>query len=298
MVAPVRTNRVAFRRAVAASVAIHVALAVAVLVVSRSGGDAKTPRKPGLDTRADDVAIHTFLDTPTVTAQKPDVPAPSPSTPPSPSSPPPPSREGVEDSGGSRPLAGVVPQPLPAELLAIVRRRSAATSPVADTSVTPNVTPAGAVSANAIHGTLDPRQTIAYVLDCSGSMGEFDKLGRARTALVATLRGQPEGVRFQVVAYGSTARALLAAGLHPATAANVAAAEGKLLAASASGRSNHAVAVRVAATCRPDMILLLTDAEDLSLAQLRPALAEAGKSITVYVAKVTADGVGKPQELR
>ena len=99
-------------------------------------------------------------------------------------------------------------------------------------------------------------------------------------------------------AYGGSARTLLPGGCVPATPANVAAAEARLLALEPAGRSNHAEAVRVAAGCRPDVILLLTDAEDLSLTQFKPAFAGAGRPIPVCVAKVTAYNVGAPQELR
>ena len=56
-----------------------------------------------------------------------------------------------------------------------------------------------------IHGTLKPGQTIIYVLDASGSMGEYGKFERARRSLIATLQEQPESVRFQVVVYAGTA---------------------------------------------------------------------------------------------
>ena len=84
----------------------------------------------------------------------------------------------------------------------------------------------------------------------------------------------------------------------PATRANIDAAESKLAAQEAKGRSNHVEAVRLAAACRPDLILLLTDAEDLSDAQFKPVLAAAGKPITIYVANVTATTAGPPHQLR
>jgi von Willebrand factor type A domain len=283
MVAPVRTNRVAFRRAVAASVALHVALAAALVIALKSGRDAK-PSQPGIDTRADEVVVRMSLDEPAITTQTPDVP------------PSPPKAEPVEVTGGLRPpLASPIAQLLPAEALALIRR-TGPVGPIAD----PNVKPAGTASAAArpIHGAMTPGQTVVYVLDGSGSMGEFGKFAAARAALVATLRRQPEGVRFQVIAYSGAARPLFPGGCVPATPANVAAAEAKLLALEPAGRSNHAEAVRLAAGLRPDVILLLTDADDLSAAQFKSALAAAGKPIPVCVAKVTAYNVGTPQELR
>ena len=87
-----------------------------------------------------------------------------------------------------------MPRTLPAEVLAVISR-SVATRHIVSAS------PSAAIPA--IHGTLKPGQLIVYVLDSSGSMGEFGKLALARSALLATLRGQPEGVRFQVIVYGS-----------------------------------------------------------------------------------------------
>jgi hypothetical protein len=278
-----RSNRVAFRRAVLASVAFHVALAVAVVFVVRSRPEPK-PAAPGIDTRADDVVIRFFADEVAIATQPPDVPPPSPA-------PSPESAEVVEGTGGSRPpLASIVPHTLPPEMLAIIRR------PVAD----PNVKPAGATSlaVRAIHGAMQPEQTVVYVLDCSGSMGEFGKLALARAALVATLRAQPEGVRFQVIVYNSTARVISGAGCVPATPSNITVAEAKIAAVEATGRSNHVSAVRVAAQSRPDVILLLTDAEDLAPAQFKQLLAGVNKPITLCVAKVTAAEIQTPQELR
>jgi Mg-chelatase subunit ChlD len=141
-------------------------------------------------------------------------------------------------------------------------------------------------------------QRIVYILDCSGSMGEFGKLAAARAALTATLRRQSAEVRFQVIAYNSTARSLFPGECVVATGANIARAEERLADLNAAGRSNHAEAVRLAANLRPDVIVLLTDADDLSAAQFKPAFAAAGKSVPVCVAKVTAEGVGTPRELR
>ncbi len=151
--------------------------------------------------------------------------------------------------------------------------------------------------AKPIHGAMKANQTVVYILDCSGSMGEFGKLGAARAALLATLRRQPGEVRFQVIAYNSTARALLLGGLLPASALNLATTEAKLADLTATGRSNHVDAVRLAAALRPDVIVLLTDADDLSAAQFKSAFA-GGKAVPVCVAKVTGDGVGVPKELR
>ena len=196
-----------------------------------------------------------------------------------------------------------VPHALSPDVLNRIRQPRATSfrppTPVTDPNVKPAAnTNAAPAQARPIHGALRRAQTVVYVLDCSGSMGEFGKFATARAALVATLRLQPGEVRFQVVAYNTTARLLLAGGCVPATAANVTAAETALAELSAAGRSNHAEAVRRAAALRPDVIVIVTDAEELSASAFKPALAAAGKSVVVCVAKVAGDGVGEPRELK
>jgi hypothetical protein len=160
---------------------------------------------------------------------------------------------------------------------------------------------AGSTQTPPIHGALPDGKAVVYVLDASGSMGEWGKLDKARRALVATLRQQPPAARFQIVVYNGTARPLLpnaAGGCVPATAENRALAEEKLAALEPVGRSDHAEGLRMALNFRPDFVLLLTDADDLSAKKLRGVLAQAAKPAAVSVATVGADGVGVPRELR
>jgi hypothetical protein len=165
------------------------------------------------------------------------------------------------------------------------------------------VRPAGApgpvAGAPPVHGALKPGQTAVYVLDCSGSMGAAGKFDAARAALAATLAEQPEAVKFQVIVYDAAARPLLASDGHPlnATGANVRAATDKLAALEPRGRSNHLVAVRAAVAFRPDVIVLLTDAADLTLAALKPVLGGGAKP-PVCLALVTAEGTRAPRELK
>lgn len=281
MAAHLRSNRLAFRRAAIASVGFHVALAVVIVFVLRSRPEPGST-VPGIDSRADDVALR-FLDHEVVVAAPPTAVEN-----PGPAAPDPPPRDPAAAAH-----AVTVPRALPPEMLAIIRRSAS------EASIRPAAAAAPASSSTpAIHGALQPGQTIVYILDCSGSMGEHGKLARARAALVATLRAQPEGVRFQVIAYNSSARAISGAGSVTATPSNIDAAETRLLAIEAKGRSNHVAAVRLATQCRPDVILLVTDAEELALAQLTPVLAGAGKPVALCVARATATGVEEPKELR
>jgi hypothetical protein len=139
---------------------------------------------------------------------------------------------------------------------------------------------------------LGPGKAVVYVLDCSGSMGEFGQLGAAREALLATLRRQPESVRFQILVYNNTTRPLLPGGLIPATPENLAAATAALARTTAAGGSRHAEAVRAAVQLRPDVVLVLTD-DDLSPVPQPPGR----RPVPVWVARVTPAGVEAPKEV-
>jgi hypothetical protein len=131
-------------------------------------------------------------------------------------------------------------------------------------------------------------------------MGEWGKFDAARRALVATLRQQPESVRFQVVIYAGSASVLLpATGCLPATADNVNRTIDALHALGPpSGRSNHAEGVQAALKLRPDFVLILTDAADLPTLTLRALVKQAAKPAVVCVARVTATGVGMAVEVK
>jgi hypothetical protein len=202
---------------------------------------------------------------------------------------------------------------LPPELVALIRKPAPVAevpvpmAPITGGVVDPNVKPAGGANANAgtpsapaFHGALKPNQTVVYVLDCSGSMGAAGKFDRARAALVATLKQQPSTVRFQVIAYSGNAVPLLASGREalPASEPNIRNATEKLATLEARGKSSHLEAVRAALAFRPDVIVILTDADDLTAAKLKPVLASESKAMLVCLGQVTAEGVQKPRELK
>ncbi|HEV3439632.1 MAG TPA: vWA domain-containing protein [Gemmata sp.] len=275
-----------------ASVAIHLAL-VAIVVVSVSlPSSPAQPIQPEIDTHISEVSFRFDPEESVPIAQpEPRRIEPLASLP-----------QHASTEVARPPTISSVPNTLPSEFLAIIHRSQTATVPTgpAGPEMDPNVKPTGAISTpggSPLHGAMKPGQSVVYVLDCSGSMGEFGKLALARAALIATLYRQPEEVRFQVILYSSTVRQLLPGGLL-AIAANVRSAETKLATLEPAGRSNHTEALRMAVGLRSDAIVWLTDANDLSAAKLKPILNEAGKPISVYVAEVTVHGVGDPQALR
>lgn len=312
---PPRSKANRIRLAVVGSVVVHVLLVSVASVALRSGGGSSGPAE--LDTRVGEVALRLAPEEPTVAVQAAEPPRPPDTEPPEPDpQPPTPAPERMpeppvapevpkpraEGTAGTRPpVKTSVPNALPAEVVSLIRRPKPQAQPVAVRD--PNVKPAGATApaaplTPAIHGAMKAEQTVVYVLDCSGSMGEFGKLAVARAALVSTLRKQPADVRFQVLAYSSATKPLVSGPFATASAANIASAETALSALKASGRSNHVEAVRAALALRPDVVVVLTDAEELTAAALKAVLGVAGKPVPVCVARVTADGVGVPREVK
>lgn len=295
------TTRAALRKAVWASVALHVVVAIGFFALVRQP-EVVTSR-PAIDTRAPHIQMH-LAEVVTEVEVRPEPPAPAaPSAlavtqpKPEPPSPPP------ETAGPAGPFVPAVPQALPPELVALIRKPVAAAP--ATVAPDPNVKPAGATAAPApapvgrvLHGAFKPAQTVVYVLDCSGSMGATGKFTAARSALLTTLAQQPATVRFQVVVYDSAPRALVPGGAVLATPENVQTASAKLAAIEPRGKSNHLIALRAALDLRPDVVVWLTDADDLTGAAIKPVLKASGRPVPVCVGLVTAAGVQQLRELK
>jgi hypothetical protein len=103
---------------------------------------------------------------------------------------------------------------------------------------------------------------IVFVIDRSVSMGLCGGLQRARDELRAALRALPPDARFQVIAYNQAA-ILLLPDLLPAGPDTVERALQKLDALHAEGRTDHLKALKTALYQRPDVVFLVTDADDL-----------------------------------
>ena len=217
------------------------------------------------------------------------------------------------------PKVSAVPERLPAHILARIRSQptrpvggevveismavepvTATPSPVAAPGLAA-IIPAGAGKSNGkpIHGTLDRDQAIVYVLDSSGSMGEWGKFDRAREALIATLRLQPANARFQIVVYAGTARLLLPdrGGFLTPTPELMAKVVETLSHLEPAGRSNHIAGARLGCELQPQIILLLTDGDDLPSAQLR-AICTNPKPIKLCIAPCSATGIAQPMMIK
>lgn len=296
-----RATRVAFRRAVGASVALHACAGAALLALLLLRTGEVKPREPAIDTRAPHVRMHLTEVAPEVEV-RPESPTPASAITTATQTHPPEAPPRTDPEPLARgPFITAPPRTLPGELVALLRKPGTATAPAFD----PNVRPAGATgvpagAGRAMHGALKPGHTVVYLLDGSGSMGAAGKFAAARAALADTLAQQPAAVKFQVVVYDGAARALMTAssGALTATPENVRAALAKLAAVEPRGKSNHLVALRAALDFRPDVVVWLTDADELTAAALRPVLKSAARPAPVFVGLVTADGVQQPRELK
>lgn len=307
---PARAEPKGFAKALAASAVLHAVTAALVTAVWLLSQRPAPPGGPLLDTRAEtevtiDLSFREVIFSP-----------PAADPPPRPAEPPP--------QPGRRPEVVAIPPVLPTELLAVIRRPDAPPAAVVEVPFSPPplnpltaaghtepaaagvpaVTPSPAERPRPpapLHGTLAPRQAIVYVLDASGSMGRERKFALAREALLATLRNQPPTVRFQVVVYSATARAILPVpdgGCVPGTADNLREAERALAAVEPAGRSSHLDGLKAALACRPDLVVFLTDADDLPAPAFRAFLAAADRPTTLYLGRVAEGRAVAPIEFR
>jgi hypothetical protein len=119
-----------------------------------------------------------------------------------------------------------------------------------------------------LHGKMTTAgASIVYVLDRSGSMGRDRKLARAVALVKASLQQLGVEVRFQIVTYDSQATiARIDGSLEPVVAnpANIAAANRQLDDLVGEGSSRHFEGLRAGLGLHPDVLILITDADELS----------------------------------
>jgi hypothetical protein len=144
------------------------------------------------------------------------------------------------------------------------------------TAAPPALAPVAPVAPNSgrgspLHGSVKEGKSVVYVLDCSASMGRNSKLQEAAAALLASLDPLTPEVEFQVVVYHSFAEKMSVSGstdLVRATPENKRAVRELLAKLTAEGTSNHVEGLKKALLLKPSAIFLLTDADDLTGAQL------------------------------
>jgi hypothetical protein len=134
-----------------------------------------------------------------------------------------------------------------------------------------------------IHGKLRSGTTVVYILDRSASMGVDGLLSRAVAALQASLQQLEPDQRFQVVAYNGGTSVMASEPLRP-TPANVTRATNWLLDLTAEGQSRHTAGFQEALSYRPDLLFLLTDADDLEWADVRAIKAQLRTPVVISAA--------------
>ena len=110
-------------------------------------------------------------------------------------------------------------------------------------------------------------RSVVYVLDRSLSMGPDGALDRARRELLASLDQLPAGTRFQVILYNRQAEPLRVAaqsGFLQADQPTRAEVARQLASVPAAGNTDHLRALRRGLLLQPDVLFLITDADELS----------------------------------
>jgi hypothetical protein len=133
--------------------------------------------------------------------------------------------------------------------------------------------PSGA--GNGVTGSLFPlpatASSVVYVLDRSVSMGVNNKLDAACQELLASLRRLPPTTRFQIITYNTSAETLIIdrrIDLLPPEPAILAQVARFLDTLTATGKTNHANALRRGLLLHPEVLYFVTDADDLKLEEV------------------------------
>ena len=109
---------------------------------------------------------------------------------------------------------------------------------------------------------------VVFVVDCSASMGVSGALVAACRELLASLRRLPAGARFQVIPYNTSVEPLCINGsrdLLVADAPTLAAVAAALERLEATGVTEHRLALRRGLDFQPDVLYLVTDADDVPM---------------------------------
>lgn len=109
---------------------------------------------------------------------------------------------------------------------------------------------------------------VVFVVDRSLSMGRGGALSRARRELLTCLRALDPDAVFQVVLYNLAADPL-PGGMMAPTEASLRCVEEVLAHTHPRGATDHVRALTSALTLRPDVVFLVTDADDLTTEQVR-----------------------------
>jgi hypothetical protein len=130
---------------------------------------------------------------------------------------------------------------------------------------------------------------IVYLVDRSVSMGPSGALETAILEVAASLKSLPPNALFQVIPYNRMAEPLELdgqRGLVPAEPASVEQAIAQLTHVQAAGPTDNAEALLHAFLMRPDVVFLLTDADELSAARVQSLWRNRGQAV-IHVVELT-----------
>jgi hypothetical protein len=139
-------------------------------------------------------------------------------------------------------------------------------------------------------------RSVVYVIDRSLSMGWSGALDVARRELVDSLNTLPGDVRFQVILYNSTAEPLRIAGqsdLLTATEGNRLAVADRVQDILAEGSTDHVRALRAALLLKAEAIYFVTDADELTLDNVRTITRLNGGRSTIHAVELHS-GAARP----
>jgi hypothetical protein len=126
-------------------------------------------------------------------------------------------------------------------------------------------------------------------------------LALARAALLASLEELPADAKFQIVFYNTAAQPLPGTGsedLLPADPETLRRAATSVRAVRAEGNTDHAQALRRGLSLHPDVLFFVTDADDLSLSEVRNVTAiNHGRTVIHAVCVGRRNTVAAMQEL-
>ena len=141
-------------------------------------------------------------------------------------------------------------------------------------------------------------RSVVYVVDRSISMGFHNALGRARREVLASLRRLAPSTRVQVIAYNREAEPLRIDGqygLHVADEKTVSQVAEFVTALQATGGTNHGNALRRAVVFHPDLIYFLTDADDVSLDDVRLVTRLANHHTVINTVEINGDRTSRAE---
>ena len=118
-------------------------------------------------------------------------------------------------------------------------------------------------------GAIDNGKKFVYIIDCSGSMGDYDALDFAKAELMASLQGLNPAQKFQIIFYNEEIKRFQlpnqALALYPATDVNRNRAKRFVGGVPPSLGTRHMPALLAALKYEPDVVFFLTDAREPAL---------------------------------